>query len=117
MKDKFNLVLSDQFARISLILSLMFVVPSIFLILISYTSLPPLIPFFNSMPWGEERLVDSHVIIFLPFILLGIFVGNLLYAIFAYRKNVLVSRIILFNCFLFLLLGLLAYLQILFLTF
>jgi hypothetical protein len=117
MKEKFNLVLSDQFARVSLLLAVFFVVPLVFLILISYGSLPPLIPFFNSMPWGEERLVNSHVTIFLPFILLTVFVGNLLYALIAYKKNVLISRIVLFNCFLFLLLGLLAYLQILFLTF
>lgn len=117
MKEKFSLMLSDQFAKTSLLLGVVFVIPLIFLIIISYGNLPPLIPFFNSMPWGEERLVNSHVTIFLPLILLTVFVGNLLFALVAYKKNVLIARIILFNCFLFLILGLLAYLQILFLTF
>jgi hypothetical protein len=69
------------------------------------------------MPWGEERLVASNATILLPVFLILIFVGNILLSVFVYKKYVLISRIVLFNCFLFLLLGLLAYLQILFLTF
>lgn len=117
MKEKFNLILSDQFARTSLLLSLVFIIPLIAIILFTYSKLPPLIPFFNSMPWGEERLAPSGIAIFLPFILLLILVGNMLLAILVYKKYVLIARITLFNSFLFLLLGLLAYLQILFLTF
>lgn len=117
MKGKIRLILRDQFVRVSLLLSLIFLVPLITIIISTYTSLPPLIPFFNSMPWGEERLVNSNVAIFLPILLIVFFVANLFQAVIAYEKYVLVSRIVLFNCFLFLLLGLLAYLQILFLTF
>jgi hypothetical protein len=117
MKEKFNLVMNDQFARISLVLSLLFITPLIGIILLTNTSLPPLIPFFNSMPWGEERLAISGITIFLPFLLLFILILNVMEAIFVYKKYVLIARIVLFNCFLFLLLGLLAYLQILFLTF
>lgn len=117
MKEKFNLLLSDQFVRISLLLSVLFIVPLILLIIFSYSKLPPLIPFFNSMPWGEERLYFSKIIILLPLFLITIFILNILQAVFVYKKYVLLSRIVLFNCFLFLLLSLLSYLQILFLTF
>lgn len=117
MKDKFSLIITDQFIRVSFILSLIFLLPLVTIIIATYNTLPPLIPFFNSMPWGEERLAYSHVTIFLPLILFAVFMGNMFLATFAYSKYVLVARIILFNCFLFLLLGLLAYLQILFLTF
>ena len=117
MKDKFSLVLTDQFVKISLLLSFLFLIPLITIIIVTYSSLPPLIPFVNSMPWGEQRLTYSGVAIFLPLLLVAIFIGNIFQAVTSYSKYVLVSRIILFNCFLFLLLGLLAYLQILFLTF
>lgn len=117
MKEKFSTVLSDQFVRISLLLSILFIVPLITIIIVTYGSLPPLIPFFNSMPWGEQRLIGSNITIILPMLLVAIFVGNVLLATFVYTKYVLISRIVLFNCFLILLLGLLAYLQILFLTF
>jgi hypothetical protein len=117
MKDKFSLILTDQFVKISLLLSFLFLIPLIVIIIVTYGSLPPLIPFFNSMPWGEQRLAYSSVAIFLPLLLVGFFVGNIFQAVSSYKKYVLVARIVLFNCFLFLLLGLLAYLQILFLTF
>ena len=117
MKEKFSLMISDQFVRISLLFSLIFILPLIFIIIITYGTLPPLIPFFNSMPWGEERLASSQVAIFLPLLLIIIITSNILQAAFIYKRYVLVSRIVLFNTFLFLLLGLLSYLQILFLTY
>lgn len=117
MRGKIKIFLSDQFVRLSLILSVLFVIPLLFIIGYSINKLPPLIPFFNSMPWGEERLINSNVILVLPLLVIGIFLANIFQAIFSYSKYVLVSRIIMFNTFLFLLLGLLAYLQILFLTF
>ena len=117
MKDKFKLIIADQFVRISLLLSFIFIIPLTVIIVITYSNLPPLIPFYNSMPWGEERLVSSTVAIFLPMLLLGIFIANVFQSAFVYSKYVLVARIVMFNTFLFLLLGLLAYLQILFLTF
>lgn len=117
MKEKFRILVDDQFTRISLILSLLFIIPLIAIIFFTYASLPPYIPFFNSMPWGEERLFSSQVVIFLPIIFVLVFAMNLLQATFVYAKYTLVSRIVMFNSFLFLLLSLLAYLQILFLSF
>lgn len=117
MKEKFNLIISDQFIRISIFLSLLFIIPLITIIIVTFGSLPPMIPFYNSMVWGEERLANSSITIILPMLLIAIFIGNMMLATFVYSKYALVARIILFNCFLFLLLGLLSYLQILFLTF
>jgi len=117
MKEKFSIILSDQFARISLLLSMLFVIPLILIILATFSNLPPLIPFFNSMPWGEQRLAPSWVTITLPFLLLVILSTNIFISLLVYKRYVLIARIALFICFLFLLLGLLAYLQILFLTF
>ena len=117
MKEKFKLLISDQFIRISLMLSLLFIIPLIVIIIVFYNALPPFIPFFNSMPWGEQRLSGSEITIFLPLLLVSILLINILIATSVYKKFVLISRIILFNCFLFLFLGLLAYLQILFLAY
>lgn len=117
MKDKFSVIIYDQFTRMSLLLSIVFLFPLIGFMLFSFSSLPPLIPFFNSMPWGEDRLANSGIVIFLPIIVFAVFMANLLQAVFSYSKFVLVARILMINTFLFLLLGILAYLQILFLTF
>lgn len=117
MKEKFSLLFADHFVRISLLLSIIFIIPLIVLIIATYPNLPPLIPFYNSMPWGESRLAISKIVILLPLLLLIILTVNIFQSLFVYKKYTLIARIILFNCFLFLLLGLLAYLQILFLTF
>ena len=117
MKEKFSLMISDQFVRISLLLSLIFIVPSVVIVLLTYSNLPPLIPFYNSMPWGEERLAPSGITVFIPILLVVIVITNILQAMFTYKKYVLISRIVLFNSFLFLLLALLSYLQILFFTY
>lgn len=117
MKDKFKVIFSDQFTKLSFFLSIVFMLPLIVIIVASYSSLPPFIPFFNSMPWGEDRLIRSGIAITLPVLILAVFIINFMQAVISYSKFVLVSRIIMFNTFLFLLLGLLAYLQILFLTF
>ena len=77
MKEKFNTILSDQFVRISLLLSLVFIIPLITIIIVTYGNLPPLIPFFNSMPWGEQRLIASNVTVILPILLVAIFVGDI----------------------------------------
>ncbi len=117
MKDKFKVIFSDQFTKLSFFLSIIFLLPLTASIIFSYSSLPPFIPFFNSMPWGEDRLMRSNIVIVLPVLVLAVFTINFMQAVFSYSKFVLVSRIIMFNTFLFLLLGLLAFLQILFLTF
>jgi hypothetical protein len=117
MKGKIKTILADQFTRISLIFSIVILLPLITIIVLTYNNLPPLIPFFNSMPWGEDRLFSSSYIIFMPISIFLVFVLNTFLATFSYAKYVLVARIIMINTFLFLILGLLAYLQIIFLTF
>ncbi len=117
MKEKFKPLVTDQFTRISLLLSLLFIIPLIILIFFTFSKLPPYIPFFNSMPWGEERLFSSKIAIFLPAILLVVFTMNVFQAVYVYKRYALVARIVMFNSFLFLLLSLLAYLQILFLSY
>ena len=117
MKGKFRLLIKDQFTRLSLILSLLFLIPSIAIIFYTYGNLPPLLPFYNSMPWGEDRLLSSNLVLVFPLLLLLVFLINVIQSAFFYSKYVLIARIFMINTFLFLALGLLAYLQILFLTF
>ncbi len=117
MREKFSLTLTDNFIRISSGLCLLFLIPTTIVIVLSYEKLPPLIPLFNSMPWGEERLYSSTINIFFPLMLLSIFVINFAIGSFIYKKFALVARILSFNSLLFIALAFLAYIQILFLIF
>ncbi|HLD01396.1 MAG TPA: hypothetical protein VJC10_00835 [Patescibacteria group bacterium] len=65
-----------------------------------YNKLPPYVPLFNQMPWGEARLAEK-VDIFLPMLIAtAVFLSNLLIAYIIYDKLILVSRIISITSFL-----------------
>jgi len=69
--------------------------------LIKMVSIPPQLPLFYSLPWGEDQLVDSWMILILPllmdvFFFLNEFIKNKLFG-----ENVFAKKIIdYFNIFL-----------------
>ena len=66
-----------------------------FLTLIFYKNLPPLIPLYNQMPWGDTRL-GTKPELFIPIVVsLTIFLGNLIFSQVIYVKMPLVSRLLL----------------------
>ncbi len=117
MKDNLKYLFSDNLIKICLFLSVSLMLIQMILVIVFYYKFPPLIPFLNSRPWGEERLAPSGAILLIPTaFLIVFFVNNFLASIF-YKRNTLVARILVFNCLLLILLGLLAYIQIIFLVF
>ncbi|RJQ27484.1 hypothetical protein C4577_01485 [Candidatus Parcubacteria bacterium] len=111
MKGKFNNFRNDNLIKFSFIISL--VVTFLLSIMIYKIYSPPYIPFFNSLPWGEKRLVESsHLMLFPASFFLVIIFNNLLSFLF-YDKYTLISRILCINTLLFVILGFFAYLQIL----
>ena len=117
MKGRISILFRDRFLLYTLSLTVIFLITAIALIVLSFQSLPPLVPFFNSMPWGISRLYDSGIALAFPIVLLGIVLLNTVISISIYKSFVLLSRIVSFNSLLFCLLATLAYLQILFLIY
>lgn len=71
-----------------------FLIAIIIFILFSYRNLPPFIPIFNQLPWGEERL-GKTITIFVPVLVaLLILVINLFTSSITYRKIPLVARML-----------------------
>ena len=59
-----------------------------------YTDLPPQIPIFYSLPWGETQLGSSSTIFILPAItLLTLFTNNIL-AVYYLKSVPLISRLL-----------------------
>ena len=108
MNEFFKKIQSDKIIWFSFIFSFLFILlgllPSVFF----YSKLPPVIPLFNQMPWGETRLSEKQNIFILPAVALFIFIANFSIAFFLYEKMPLVCRILcttsLLVCFLTLLL-------------
>lgn len=116
MKKTFNILFTDNIIKVSFSASIFLLLVASVLILLLYQKLPPYIPFFNSLPWGTERLFSSVIVVFLPLIfLLILFINNALSA-YLYGKHALIARMISFNGLLVIFLGFLAYLQIVFLV-
>lgn len=94
MKNFINNIKADKwtFRGFNVSFSLAFL--TIIFILFNYHNLPPLIPVFNQLPWGSQRLIQTSGI-FIPIGVFGIiFLINMVFASFVYLKNPLIARII-----------------------
>src|SRR6266496_1061063 len=65
MKELFKYAKIDKIIRLSLQISVVLLLCAFIYSVFSYFSLPPLLPLFNQLPWGEERL-GQRFEIFLP---------------------------------------------------
>lgn len=94
MKKLFNVIKSDRILKRGTILTLVLNIISALLSIIFYFRLPPIIPIFNQLPWGEERL-GQNFMIFLPSALAtAFFVINTIIAGLIYNKTPLIARIL-----------------------
>ncbi len=112
MKKTIDILLSDNIMKLSAGTSFAILLLSTVLIGLLYSKLPPYIPFLNSLPWGAERLFSSIVVIFLPVVFLFVILLNNILSARLYSKHALMARMVSFNGLLVVLLGFLAYLQI-----
>lgn len=94
MREFIKKIQSDKIIGFSFLFSLFLILLSLLAIVLFYSKLPPVIPLFNQMPWGEERLSEKQNIFILPAIALFVFIANFSIASFLYEKMPLVCRII-----------------------
>lgn len=87
-------ILADKILKYGFILSFIIIALTIGYILFFYRSLPPFIPIFNQLQWGEPRLAEK-IMIFLPTIITVVLaVVNLFLSSILYKKMPLVSRML-----------------------
>jgi hypothetical protein len=94
MKDFINNIKADKLTFRGFIISFFVVFLTFLLILAVYKNLPPLIPIFNQLPWGEQRLTQTPGI-FIPIAaFLCILIFNLIFTSIIYTKSPLIARIV-----------------------
>lgn len=107
MKEFFKNVKNDKLTFRVFIVTFILVLLPIPYILFSYKNLPPFIPVFNQLQWGQPRLAPT-LGVFLPSIIsFTILIFNLGLSSFLYEKTPLVSRMLSVISFLIALLSLL----------
>ena len=94
MNELFKHIKADKIIKWGMVAAASLLILETAYILIVYTFLPPFLPLFNQMPWGESRLGDK-IEIFLPVIITVAFFGvNILLLARLYTRMPLASRIL-----------------------
>lgn len=94
MKEFFRDVKSDKTTSIGFSITLILITFIVVFILFFYGRLPPFVPVFNQLPWGEERL-GTPITIFIPILTAFlIFILNLSTSALIYKRIPLVSRML-----------------------
>lgn len=100
MKEFFKDLRQDSLLSRNFILNFLIIVLSFIYIFLYFGSLPPFIPIFNQMPWGDQRIAKTVWIFLLPILAFLIFGINLTLSSLFYKKNPLISRLFSITSFL-----------------
>lgn len=95
MKDFINNIRKDRIIFYETTASFLILIITIIIILLKFLSLPPYIPIFNQLPWGNDRLTNTSGIFIPSLLFIFIYIFNIFFALLAYKKsNPLLGRII-----------------------
>lgn len=94
MKEFFNDIVADKTITMAFFVNGFFIIAVIIFILLSYGRLPPFIPIFNQLPWGEQRL-GATITIFIPVLVaLLVLIINVFTSAISYKRIPLVARML-----------------------
>ncbi|MDO8639406.1 MAG: hypothetical protein Q7R53_00635 [bacterium] len=93
MKEFFKKIQNDRILFFGFLISFILIVLTFLFIILNFKNLPPFIPIFNQMPWGNERLGNKEQIFIPFFIALLLFVSNNIFSLKFYNSVPLISRI------------------------
>lgn len=99
MKETFRLIRSDKILLRFFTASIAIVILTLAYILFVFRSLPPVLPVFNQLPWGDQRLGPRVAIFFPDLLVVVIFVVNLFLSTAVYSKTPLLARMLAITCF------------------
>lgn len=94
MKEFFSDIKSDKTTNIGFSITIILITTIFIFTFFYYPSLPPFVPVFNQLPWGEKRLGATFSIFIPIFVALLIFIVNLITSALIYKKIPLISRLL-----------------------
>jgi len=94
MKNFINNIKADKLTFRGFIISFLLTLLTVFFIILNYEHLPPFVPVFNQLPWGNQRLIATPGI-FIPVVIFAfVFIFNIIFTSVVYSKNPLIARIV-----------------------
>ena len=92
--SNFKEIRSDKIISWGNIVTFIFILSSLLFIALQFGILPPYVPIFNQLPWGEDRL-GSTLMIFLPVAgVIIISLTNIFISSAIYTKSQIISRML-----------------------
>ena len=94
MKNFFKDVVYDKTIKLAFFINIFLIAAAAICILLAYGKLPPFIPIFNQLPWGEQRL-GTTISIFIPVLAaILILITNSIISAITYKNIPLISRML-----------------------
>lgn len=94
MKDLINNIRADKLTFRGFLVSFLLILITAVYILVNYTKLPPFLPVFNQLPWGNDRLTSTPGIFIPVAVFAFIFIFNVIFSSIVYSKNPLIARVL-----------------------
>jgi len=100
VKEHFRTLTADKITKYTMAATIVIFAIQLVFLAINFGNLPPVIPVFNQLPWGIERL-GTRLSIFFPLTAAFICSGtNLILASITYESMPLIARVMGFTSFL-----------------
>ena len=115
MKSKIKLLLRYRSSKWGLRIFLLFFTFSLGMLFLKWQNLPPEVPLYYSLPWGEEQLTTPFSLLILPLSSFFIFLLNFFLASIFLEKEPWLLRILILTATIFSFLSTLALIKIIFL--
>ncbi len=96
-QEEFNTLMKDK--ALKRVVQLIFFLLSLNLLILAllWPKLPPQLPLLYQKPWGEEQLVDKLTFLILPLANLTFCLVNIRVASFFFKKETLLSQVLVFS--------------------
>lgn len=94
MKRLTSNIFADRITRFATVASIGCILIMIIYIALVYQNLPPFLPLYNQLGWGDPRLGDKPFIFLLPSFTLGVLIGNTFFSSLLYDAMPLVARML-----------------------
>lgn len=117
MNASFKNIVRDKSIRYSMLLTGVFCMLQVIGMGVFFFRIPPVVPLFNSFPWGNDRLAPVQVFFMVPIVLFLCAIINALFAATEHKRFALISRMLSLNILLVSVLSAIAVAQILLLIF
>lgn len=115
MKPKIKIFFKHKLSKWALRIFFLFFLLSLLTLLLKWQRLPPEVPLYYSLPWGEEVLATPLDLLILPLSSLFVFILNFSLASFLLEKEPWLSRILILTSTIFSFLSMFTLIKIVFL--